>query len=195
MKHRSSNSIRSVYDELYQQADYYGKALPMVLEYLQELPKGSDLLDVGCGQGRYAIPLAEMGFNVTAIDTSAKAIYQLVQKIILSNLNINTFLSDAYLFTNYLSFDVLFFNLFFHFNRHELTRQKNLLKRITREQKVGSKLIIVGYNDEWDIKLIQSIFSVSPDHEIQRKVRLGSTKNSSPTPAFQYFLMSIEKKY
>ncbi len=31
---------------------------------------GSDILDIGCGTGNLAIALAEMGFNITAIDTN-----------------------------------------------------------------------------------------------------------------------------
>ncbi len=35
------------------------------------LPAGSKILDVPCGQGRHAHPLAEAGFNVTGLDYSA----------------------------------------------------------------------------------------------------------------------------
>ncbi len=39
---------------------------------LLKLPAGSRLLDVGCGPGRHAIPLAQAGLAVTGIDVSAR---------------------------------------------------------------------------------------------------------------------------
>ncbi|MGA5691457.1 class I SAM-dependent methyltransferase [Cytobacillus pseudoceanisediminis] len=35
-----------------------------------ELPEGSKILDLGCGQGRISIPLAKAGYQVTALDGS-----------------------------------------------------------------------------------------------------------------------------
>lgn len=40
-------------------------------ELLGELPEGSRVLDLGCGQGRHATLLAEAGFSVTGLDYSA----------------------------------------------------------------------------------------------------------------------------
>ena len=38
--------------------------------YLEELPSGARVLDAGCQAGRFVIPLAKNGFQVTGIDTS-----------------------------------------------------------------------------------------------------------------------------
>lgn len=35
-----------------------------------ELPQGSSLLDVGCGMGRHAVALAEMGYQMSGVDLS-----------------------------------------------------------------------------------------------------------------------------
>jgi SAM-dependent methyltransferase len=39
---------------------------------LLELPEGARLLDVGCGPGRHAIPLAAAGLSVTGVDVSRR---------------------------------------------------------------------------------------------------------------------------
>lgn len=51
------------------------KINPLRLAWLKEqLPAGAALLDIGCGGGLVAEPLAAAGFNVTAIDASEKNI-------------------------------------------------------------------------------------------------------------------------
>ena len=42
-------------------------------KYLNLIP-GKEVLDLGIGQGRNSIPLAELGFNVTGVDYSAKCL-------------------------------------------------------------------------------------------------------------------------
>ncbi|GGO06238.1 class I SAM-dependent methyltransferase [Saccharibacillus kuerlensis] len=41
--------------------------LPLLLEYAEQA-KGESILEIGCGTGRTAIPLAESGYKVTGID-------------------------------------------------------------------------------------------------------------------------------
>lgn len=40
-----------------------------------------NVLDLGCGPGRYALPLAEQGFSVVALDTSESLLEQLREKL------------------------------------------------------------------------------------------------------------------
>ncbi len=46
---------------------------PELRRYINLL-EGKDVLDLGIGQGRNAIPLAELGFNVTGVDYSEKCL-------------------------------------------------------------------------------------------------------------------------
>ncbi len=46
-----------------------------LLNYLQPLP-GASMLDIACGEGRFAVQLAEHGFDVTGIDISHQSIEQ-----------------------------------------------------------------------------------------------------------------------
>ena len=45
-----------------------------ILELLDRLPRGGRVLDLGCGDGRNAIPLARAGHRVTAVDRSRWAL-------------------------------------------------------------------------------------------------------------------------
>lgn len=46
----------------------YGEPNQESLGLFRKLPGNSDILDVGGGDGRYALPLAQMGYNVTVLD-------------------------------------------------------------------------------------------------------------------------------
>lgn len=50
------------------QPEPYGEPIPELLAVFDQLPSGSTILDVAGGYGRYAIPLAQKGFEITIVD-------------------------------------------------------------------------------------------------------------------------------
>jgi tRNA (uracil-5-)-methyltransferase TRM9 len=70
---RSKAEVRSMYDRI---ADSYAAARtqpwPEVLDFIMEIPSGDLVLDVGCGHGRHARPLALTGHRVVGIDVSRR---------------------------------------------------------------------------------------------------------------------------
>lgn len=67
----------SNYDSYYQTENLFGKPYPELIQFYTELGKIGRLLDLGCGQGRDAIPLARLGFDVIGIDQSKVGIGQM----------------------------------------------------------------------------------------------------------------------
>lgn len=63
--------------------------------YLKKYLKGSTVLDIGGGPGRYSIHLAEQGYDVTLVDLSDGNIALARQKISERSLNIKTHVCDA----------------------------------------------------------------------------------------------------
>lgn len=61
---------------------YYTQAPVRKVEQaiLLELKQGSDLLDLGCGSGRFSIGAAQNGFNVIGVDITPEAINAAIQK-------------------------------------------------------------------------------------------------------------------
>jgi tellurite methyltransferase len=45
-----------------------------LIDLIPNLPQGGSVLDVGCGDGRNCVFMAEQGFNVDAFDISKNAI-------------------------------------------------------------------------------------------------------------------------
>jgi tellurite methyltransferase len=64
------------YDAYYQEKDYFGETSKDLLAFFKNISEEGELLDVGCGQGRNAIPLAQIGFEVKGIDISKVGIEQ-----------------------------------------------------------------------------------------------------------------------
>ena len=55
----------------------YGEPSKETLSLFSELPRGAHILDVGGGDGRYALSLAMMGYNVTVLDVDIPHLEQL----------------------------------------------------------------------------------------------------------------------
>lgn len=55
------------------------------------VPDGAKVMDFGCGDGRVAIPMAGLGYEVTAVDASQNMLDRLTER----DLNITTVLADA----------------------------------------------------------------------------------------------------
>lgn len=61
----------------------YGEANKETLEIFKGLPKGSTVLDVGGGDGRFALPLASMGHNVLVMDVDQTHLQRVQEKKVL----------------------------------------------------------------------------------------------------------------
>jgi len=187
----------SIYDELYQESNYYGKAVPDVLNYFKDLPKSLTILDVGCGQGRYTIPMAEMGFKVTALDNSDVALKQLRKRITGSKPEIKILHTDAYLFREYGKYDLVFLNLFFHFQDFNLKDEQRLIQTILSSIASGSNALFVIHESTKSkselLNSIRSIVGIKVNHQ-KSLVYKNITPPPKPPGNTSYFIVIAEKE-
>ena len=104
-----------------------------VIELLQS-PKGSRILDLGCGNGKLTIKLKEKGYNVTGIDDS-----EAMLNIARANYNNIEFKKDNVLTFKYEAFDGIFSNAVLHWIDKE--KQSDLLKNIASNIKTGGEFV------------------------------------------------------
>jgi len=73
-----------LYDVLYSDKDYATEC-DIIEKLLQEYGQGraGTLLDLGCGTGNHAFPLAQRGYHVTGVDRSEEMLDQLKKKLAL----------------------------------------------------------------------------------------------------------------
>ncbi len=76
-----------------EEARYVARPLAFYLSLAEEF--SSPILDIACGTGLYALPMAERGFEVTGIDLAKPMLEYARQKAELQNLNVEFFYADA----------------------------------------------------------------------------------------------------
>jgi len=128
------------YHELYlsRNTDEASLFLHKLLPYLA-LPKNSKILDIGCGKGRHAHIINQMGYDVIGFDLSEESIKEAKK---LENEHLSFFVHDMrhLFFTNY--FDCAF-NLFTSFGYFENERENiKTLKSIHSALKKNGLLLI-----------------------------------------------------
>jgi ubiquinone/menaquinone biosynthesis C-methylase UbiE len=129
---------------------YYTKAPLRKVEItlLKTLPKGSKILDLGCGAGRFSIGAARMGFNVTAVDITPASIRNAKQRAIKNKLkNVNFLVGDM---TNLDFRDSVFDYVFcprFSINAvATYEKREQAIKEMFRVVKPDGKVFIESFN-------------------------------------------------
>ena len=73
-KHLSQQQVDQISNSRYQTVEAIGEAWKKLLARHLPLPQGARVLDAGCGNGFLSIILAQMGWQVTALDQSMTAV-------------------------------------------------------------------------------------------------------------------------
>lgn len=90
---------------------------PLEVDFIADtlqLPQGSHLLDLGCGYGRHAMPLAEKGFRVTGLDLSTDLLQETTDHPLFQSANLSFIRGDVRHFPFSRPFDAIL-NLFSSF--------------------------------------------------------------------------------
>lgn len=123
----------SRYDKHYQQENLFGQPYPEFVTFMRAWePKGS-VLDVGCGQGRDALFLAGLGYDVTGIDASQLGISQMLDAAEARHLSLNGIVADFYDYDFSQTYDVIVLDSILHFHKKDLDREVALLHKLTAQ--------------------------------------------------------------
>ncbi|MFA6151310.1 MAG: class I SAM-dependent methyltransferase [Chitinophagaceae bacterium] len=149
------------YKVLYQnrdvtEAEDFTEAL---LGYLKPAP-GSRIVDIGCGEGRFAVQFANNGYDVTGIDLAENRIEKALE---LECENLHFFVHDMRLpfYINYFDFA---FNLFTSFGYFASARDNQLAANsFAGGLKKGGTLVVDYLNSDWVLQQLKPYEIVERD--------------------------------
>jgi SAM-dependent methyltransferase len=129
-----------------------------LIKYLQPLP-GSTMLDIACGEGRFAIELADQGYDVTGIDLSHNSIEESKAN---ESEHLQFFVHDMRMpfYINYFDYAFNFFTsfgYFAHMRDHQLAA-----KSFANALKKGGILVLDYLNSDRAQRLLV------PEEDVQR---------------------------
>ncbi|MDW3652638.1 MAG: class I SAM-dependent methyltransferase [Bacteroidia bacterium] len=134
--------MSSSYNSYYQQENLFGQAYPELLAFFNQFESKGKVLDLGCGQGRDAIPLARMGFEVKAIDSSEVGIEQIKKIVIQEGLSLSVEVADIFSFEGSADFDFILLDSMFHFAKKDKEKECRLLEKLFSNMKQGAIMCI-----------------------------------------------------
>lgn len=149
------------YDNYYLTEDLFGQPYPELIEFFSSIKQKGSLLDLGCGQGRNAIPLAKMGYKVTAIDNSKVGVEQMLTKVKDKNLNLEGFVDDIYKFEDFNKYDFVLLDSMFHFEKNDLEKERNFLLKILSSLKDDGVLCICIQDNSKKVSTLNEIINNS----------------------------------
>ena len=85
------NSWAKVYDRAYKESFgvFYEELTECTLAVVkEEFPKGSKIIDFGAGTGRLSLPLSQLDYKITAVDSSEEMLKELQKKDIEKKINV-----------------------------------------------------------------------------------------------------------
>jgi len=125
------------YDKHYRDQNYFGNSYPALKRFFEaHEPKGL-VLDIGCGQGRDALMLGRLGYQVRGVDLSRVGINQMLEQAKSEGLDVRGDVADvgSYPITN--DVDIILFDSFFHFYSRDKVYETAILKRMAKELRDG----------------------------------------------------------
>ncbi|HLF69577.1 MAG TPA: class I SAM-dependent methyltransferase [Actinomycetota bacterium] len=152
---------RRDYEQVYSELTWaYGDKPDLELIHaLEGRPRGR-AVDVGGGQGRHALPLAALGFDVVVVDTAAAGLHQGAESAAEKDLNIHFVQQDAAQFEYGPGLKAAVAALFFHIPAHKTSI--SIAQRIGEALEPGSPLYlsVPGFTSE-TVELVEAVIEAA----------------------------------
>ncbi|MCB0006360.1 MAG: class I SAM-dependent methyltransferase [Anaerolineales bacterium] len=152
------------YDEQYdQEPALFGAPYPELRAFLDEFgPTGGTALDLGCGQGRDALLLAEYGYDVIGVDASRVGIAQMEARAAARGLAVTGMVADMHAYDFPGDFDAIVMDSILHFEKQDQARELALLDQAKRHLKPGGLLFLFVHRTKRQEAILQGWLAELP---------------------------------
>ncbi|MCO6490829.1 MAG: class I SAM-dependent methyltransferase [Phaeodactylibacter sp.] len=151
--------MKTVYDKYYQTENLFGAPYPELVAFFADYPERGRLLDLGCGQGRDAIPLARLGYEVTGVDHSRAGIERMEQAAKLEGLKVAGMVADMYEFDNFRDFDFVLLDSMFHFTKKDKAKEIGFIQRMIQSLRPGAVIVFCIQNTGKKVEILSKAIS------------------------------------
>lgn len=154
-----------VYNKYYKAENLFGEPYPELIVFFSSYPKRGKILDLGCGQGRDAIALARLGFEVTGIDNSKVGIEQMNQIAKTEKLSLKGMVSDIYKLNKFADYDFVLLDSMFHFEKKDLKKETEFIKKIISNIKNGCLVIFCIQDTGKKVEILNQTIDFEKSYE------------------------------
>jgi SAM-dependent methyltransferase len=157
---------KNAYDKYYLDKKYFGEPYPGLVEFFKNYEPKGRVLDLGCGQGRDALLLGRLGYEVVGIDSSSMGIVQMNQVALNEGLSVKGFVADMYSYKINDSHDMVLLDSIFHFYSRDQKKETAFLLLILAGLKSGGILCNFMQQGDKREKIFKKILKES-DHAME----------------------------
>lgn len=186
--------MKVAYDKYYQTENFFGNPYPELLEFFSGYQGKGKILDLGCGQGRDAIPIARLGFTVTGVDHSIVGIEQMNQIAKTEGLKLQGKVADIFEFNEFKKYDFVLLDSMFHFAKNDIKKETKFIKRIITEIKDGCLVVFCIQDTGKKVKTLNEVidFDKELDRVLDKKIEYIFENNEHESKT-KYRMIIVKK--
>lgn len=189
--------MKTPYDKYYLSENLFGNPYLELIHFFEKQAFKGKVLDLGCGQGRNAIPLAKMGYEVIGIDNSKIGIQQLNEKAKNESLSLQGIIADIFEYEDFQEVDFILLDSMFHFTKNDKERELNFLKKIFQLAKPKTIIVICIQNTGSKIKTLNELINNSEELQRMEEIELKYTyvdqeSNHSSTTDYKMMVLMVQ---
>ena len=187
------------YDKQYQEEEnLFGLSYEAFASFLEEhAVPGGQALDLGCGQGRDALLLAQNGYTVTGIDTSQVGIEQMVARANALNLPVKGITADFHDYPIQDKYDAIVLDSILHFGKADRAKELALLTKCAAQLKPqGILFIFVHRSKKKEKELHKWLSEVGSNFAMLQDGPIDYTyeeKSSGFRSVFTYYMFFVQR--
>jgi cyclopropane fatty-acyl-phospholipid synthase-like methyltransferase len=190
----------SNYNKQYQaEAALFGPSYSEFVTFVKEhAHDGGRALDLGCGQGRDALMLAQHSYDVTGVDASRVGIEQMRAQASAENLPVHGVVTDIYGYKPKGRYDAIVLDSILHFEKTDKAKELDLLNKLPAYlNNQGYLLIFVHKSAKKEKELlswfesVQVVFTLVQDGYVNA---IYEEKKSDFRTEFQMYSFNLQGK-